>query len=136
MKKITLLLILAALFGSANLLQAQSPGGVSTNLSLWLKADVGTTTVGADVNAWADQSGNGYTADQSGNTHRPTLVSNTLNFNPSVNYGAGANDIGFDLGSDFIYAPAANGGMHIFSVVHPPRTSWLLYCGGSSLCHQ
>ena len=40
------------------------PGGISSNLKLWLKADAGTssTTDAADVNTWTDQSANAYSA--------------------------------------------------------------------------
>ena len=101
-----------------------SPGGVDINLALWLKADAGTdtTTNGVAVDTWQDQSVNAYEADKANNTNRPTFSSDNVNFNPSLNFGAGTNDIGFDLGTDFIYAPAANGGMHIFSVVNPSAT--------------
>ena len=40
------------------------PGGVgnSANNVLWLRADMGVTTVGPAVTNWADQSGNGNNA--------------------------------------------------------------------------
>ena len=97
------------------------PGGTINNLALWLKANDGTntTTNGAAVDTWADQSGNGFDANKAANTNRPVYNDNALNFNPSVNFGAGAAETGFDLGSNYIFAPAANGGMHIFAVVNP-----------------
>ena len=99
----------------------KAPGGVSLDLALWLKADAGTDTTieGTNVDEWIDQSVNGYVADKANNTNRPTFSSDNVNFNPSLNFGGGLNDIGFDLGTDFIYAPAANGGMHVFSAVNP-----------------
>lgn len=50
-----------------NFLFAQSPGNVSSSLQLWLKADAGTstTTDGASLSQWADQSGNSKHAVQS-----------------------------------------------------------------------
>ena len=75
---------------------AQSPGGVSPNLSLWLKANTGPENVsslpavnGDVLTFWRDQSGlgNDYTA-----VAGPTLVDNVLNFNPAVEILSG----GFD----------------------------------------
>lgn len=85
---------------------AQSPGGVITNNTLWLKANAGTntTTNGAAVTAWNDQSPNGFHATTTQNTGTgwtssvaaPVYQSgsNTLgiNFNPSVNF-AGAKSL-------------------------------------------
>jgi len=48
------------------------PGGVSSNLELWLKADAGLTKLVDDVTAWTDQSGNGNSPTTSG-----TIKSNT-----------------------------------------------------------
>nr|MDD3720651.1 hypothetical protein [Candidatus Gracilibacteria bacterium] len=66
-----------------------SPGGVSSNLSIWLKADKGTstTTDGASLATWNDQSGNGFNA---GGGVSPIYLNNTntgnLNFNPIINF--------------------------------------------------
>jgi len=75
---------------------AQSPGGVSSNLSLWLKADNGPENAsvlpannGDPVIIWRDRSGLGR--DYVG-VAGPTLVSNVLNFNPAVEILSG----GFD----------------------------------------
>src|SRR3954449_870924 len=56
------LLALAQLGGAPSAAFASSstsPGGVVSNLKLWLKADAGTgtTTQGATVSTWQDQSG-------------------------------------------------------------------------------
>ena len=37
---------------------AIGPGGINSNLQLWLKADAGVSESGGNVSAWADQSGN------------------------------------------------------------------------------
>ncbi len=68
---------------------AQSPGGVSIGLELWLKADDGFTYNSATNAEWLDQSPNaivfnanlvqGPDADSA-----PTLGEGTLNFNPSL----------------------------------------------------
>jgi hypothetical protein len=66
---------------------AFSPASLS-GLSLWLKADVGVTTSGSNVTAWADQSGNGFNAN--GNVAlgvNPTFVSNVKNGKPVLRFG-------------------------------------------------
>ncbi|MGH1386144.1 GEVED domain-containing protein [Kordia sp.] len=65
-----------------------SPGNISTNLQLWMKANVGTTLTGSDVDSWADQSPNGFTATSGGVTDAQ-LITNGLNFNPIIRF-AGA----------------------------------------------
>ena len=107
-----------------------TPGGVQDGLSLWLKADAetfntGTTlaTNGQTVETWADQSRNGFDATNDGGvTNRaPTWVQSTVNFNPGLNFpnDAGSNAIGFNLGSNYIFAEDADGGLHVFSHIEP-----------------
>lgn len=43
------------------------------NLALWLRADLGVTTSGSNVTAWADQSGNARDFTQGTDALRPTL---------------------------------------------------------------
>lgn len=71
-----ILLLLYSLF-SLFWLQAQSPGGVSTNLAGWYSADVSATAT-----TWADRStqGNNLTG-----TGTPTFT-NLLNFNPVATF--------------------------------------------------
>jgi hypothetical protein len=71
----------------------QSPGGVSNSnatLQLWLKSDVGITTVGNRVSIWDDQSGNNRHHTQATNARRPIYLdsdANVLyNFNPTINF--------------------------------------------------
>ena len=74
------------------------PGGVTTNLSLWLKADLGpsNTTNGGDVSTWEDRAGsNDATAPAAGD--EPNYVTNSINYNPALNFegtnaDAGVND--------------------------------------------
>ena len=101
-----------------------APGGIAGSLGLWLKADNGTdTTVANDaVNTWNDSSANSLVAGAGNNTtNRPTFSPSALNFNPSVNFGAGNNNTGFTLGDDYIFAPASTGGMHIFAMANPSQ---------------
>ncbi len=75
--------VLLLLISCSNVVAAQTvPGGVSTNLNLWLKADAGVTGTTA-VTAWADQSGNSYDATA---TQGPELSNNSINFNPALDF--------------------------------------------------
>lgn len=65
-----------------------SPGSVSTDLELWLKADAGTSLTGTDVDSWVDQSANAFTATSGGATDAQYIVDG-LNFNPILRF-AGA----------------------------------------------
>lgn len=64
-----------------------SPGNVSTNLSLWLKADLGpdNTTNGGDVDTWEDRSASNDVTAPSAST-RPNYATNVVNYNPAVNF--------------------------------------------------
>ena len=101
------------------------PGGVETNLQLWLNAEEGTNTNinGDDVTSWADQSSNLYSANADANSiDDPTYELNAINYHPGINFDGSHSSIysdGLHLGSDYIYSD--NGGMQIFSVVeHAP----------------
>ena len=68
---------------------AQSPGGVSANLSMWLKADASSTLSSTDsLNSWTyfNNGSNVFTAP-AGN--RPRVVSSALNFLPAVAFNGG-----------------------------------------------
>ncbi len=56
---------------------------------LWLKADAGVTTSGANVTGWADQSGFNYNASVPSGTTGPQLITNGLNGRPVLRF-AGA----------------------------------------------
>lgn len=107
-----------------------TPGNVPDGLALWLKADAETfntgitlATNGQTVETWADQGRNNFDATNDGGvTNRaPTWVANSVNFNPGLNFpnDGGSNAIGFNLGSNYIFADDADGGLHIFSAVEP-----------------
>ncbi len=72
------------LFGAkVALAQTGSPGGIATDLSLWLRADAGiTVTVGSQVGPWGDQSGDSNNATATG----APVLTNGINFNPSIYY--------------------------------------------------
>ena len=59
------------------------PGGVSTGLLQWLRADAGTT-IATGVSVWADQSVPTRNATQAMGSNQPILTQNSLNFNPTL----------------------------------------------------
>ncbi|WP_208503970.1 hypothetical protein [Roseivirga sp. E12] len=68
-----------------------APGGVEADLALWFEADSGTntTTNGANVTSWEDQSLNGTNAAEAnggGTPVEPTFVTSGTNFNPTISF--------------------------------------------------
>ena len=98
-KKLSLSIILLVL-GLIHVKAQTAPGGVTTDLNYWLKADAGTTTfpdaIGGvpitRVSSWENQTSMS-TNSISGiaNFERPLLIENSLNFNPAINFD-GNND--------------------------------------------
>lgn len=72
--------------GTANALRTPlspvGPGGVSSNLVLWLKANSGTTG-SPTVTAWEDQS---FSQNDASGYGDPQLVSNGINYNPAIDF--------------------------------------------------
>jgi hypothetical protein len=73
--------------------QNEGPGGVTTSLDLWLKADTGVEEAAADeaedgdsVLNWLDNTINTNDATQATGTNRPTYNEDIINFNPSINF--------------------------------------------------
>jgi hypothetical protein len=89
-------MIFMAILGFALLMPipawAAGPGGVNSGLQLWLKADAGTstTTNGAGVSSWADQSPATRTASQG--SSQPTFVTDAFNFNPALGFNGSASN--------------------------------------------
>ncbi len=72
----------------------ESPGGVISDLQLWLKADSGVTPA-----QWKDQSGVGNNALQPVAANQPNIAENGINFNPKVEFsGLEYLDFSSDLG--------------------------------------
>ena len=80
-----------------------APGGVYIDNSLWLRADAGTntTTQGANVTTWSDQSVNGNNATTTSNTgtnwvdpgsnppvYRVGFNTQSINFNPTIDFSS------------------------------------------------
>ncbi|MCK8479487.1 LamG-like jellyroll fold domain-containing protein [Psychroserpens algicola] len=74
-------------FPSASVVVPASPGSVSTQLQLWMKADASTstTTNNQRVNSWGDNSGNSFSVVK-GSTNGPTYLTNAINFNPALRF--------------------------------------------------
>jgi hypothetical protein len=111
--------VLFLLVPSSILLQAQAPGGYSTGLSFWLKADGsvfqdinGSTPagIGNNVLSWRDQAGNALLQNSAGET--PPVLRNSsgtaINFNPVV-----------DFQNSHLFAPNSPGMWTLFIVAEP-----------------
>ncbi|MDZ7846714.1 MAG: hypothetical protein U5L96_08060 [Owenweeksia sp.] len=85
-------------FATEAVASTPGPGGVSSDLVFWLKADEGTntTTDGAGVDDWADQSGNGNDATDQGTD--PTFDQIANSYNPAIDF-SGTND-GLGINND------------------------------------
>ncbi|MDO5981846.1 LamG-like jellyroll fold domain-containing protein [Flavivirga spongiicola] len=73
--------------------QTEGPGGITTNLELWLKADSGVEEAASDsaedtdpVLNWLDHTINNNDAIQSTGLNKPIFAENTINFNPTVDF--------------------------------------------------
>ncbi len=92
---LSIVLCLLCYFSPHNSL-SQAPGGVSTDLNYWVKANSGVTTfddqAAQRVSDWDNQA-SGSVNGLSGiaNTQRPLFIENGLNFNPAINFD-GVND--------------------------------------------
>ncbi|MBS1666133.1 MAG: T9SS type A sorting domain-containing protein [Bacteroidetes bacterium] len=83
---------------------AQSPGGVSSNLYLWLKASTGVTQSSNQVTAWANQASTSMTTQASYATASANILlsSNNINFNPAIVYNGSS---GYCLQGKYTTAP-------------------------------
>jgi hypothetical protein len=110
---------------------AQSPGGVSTNLNLWLKADAGTNTVtnGATVTNWLDQSGRSKNAS---NVGTPVYDNAQLiNFNPVISFNG--TNAAFNLPLSTF--PTGDQNFSFFGIVQPALNTPIqvfTFCGVNS----
>ncbi|WP_422361625.1 T9SS type A sorting domain-containing protein [Reichenbachiella sp.] len=93
-----------------------SPGGISSNLALWFKADAGITTAGSNVTSWVDQSPTGLDLDSQNDV--PTLTSAALNSNDVVSFGG--NDNIYNSGTydtENLLSGGSLNGQHTFYIV-------------------
>lgn len=99
---------------------AQAPGGVSSSLKLWLKANSSVTpaTQGAAITAWNDLSGGSNHATIPVLTPivlNPTFQQNTLNFNPSVRF-AGTSNLSFSALSGLLTPAVTSNNVSVYTV--------------------
>lgn len=80
------ILLLLLLFTAFAGIRAQAPGGVSSGLQIWYKADAGTSTTvnNAALDYWNDSSPNGKTATQATVANKPYFQTNRINGHPAV----------------------------------------------------
>lgn len=112
-------------------ISAQSPGGVSAHLKLWLRADTATSTTANNlpVSSWGDKSGNAFNATQSNYSNQPFYRNNAtdnINYNPVLNFD----------GNDMINVPynsALNGHLTSFFVYNPNSSNNTLYASGTGV---
>ncbi|MFM7769928.1 MAG: hypothetical protein ACKO8Q_05160, partial [Bacteroidota bacterium] len=80
-------------------LKAQSPGGVSSGLAIWLKADAGVSSSvdGAYLSSWQDQSGNNKNATQATSSAQPRFRKGILNGNSAIETTSGTRYFNIDL---------------------------------------
>jgi len=99
------------------------PGGVSSNLHLWLKADAGVfsdagstaSTDGSEVQEWHGQSAKGFDADDSGG-NGPDWDADGINFNPTLDFTGGASGEPLDIPNG-IMEGGTKTDMYVYSVV-------------------
>ena len=73
------------LMTAVSALIAQSPGGVSANLTMWVKADAGTSATGGLLDSWTYMNDNTKQFLSTG-TNRPTLTASSVNFLPALTF--------------------------------------------------
>ncbi len=102
-------------FTGGPLVQSEGPGGITTNLELWLKADSGVEELASDpaenadaVLNWLDNTINSNDATQATGLNQPIFTENAINFNPTVDFD-GTNH-------EMLATTASNATMTIFAV--------------------
>jgi hypothetical protein len=105
MREFKLFLIVSLIYSIS--VCGQSPGGVATDLGLWVKADDGFTS-----SLWLDKSGNNFDLTQITTSLQPVLGNTTdkFNFNPAVNFDNKA------MGNNQIANRGVNNSLSLYSV--------------------
>ncbi|MCE7044537.1 T9SS type A sorting domain-containing protein [Dyadobacter sp. CY312] len=83
-------MILLSLLGGMHSADAQTPGGVSANLRVWLRSDNGFTPA-----SWTDGSGNNNHYTQTNAGRQPFVAADYYNFNPVVDFGTSGSNARF-----------------------------------------
>lgn len=103
MMKKTRLCFLAGLFFSFELFAQSAPGGVSSDLNYWLKANEGVTLTGGRVSQWNNQTSAGGNISQATVERQPSFNANALNFNPAIAFSSEANGVDFLSTDDLVW---------------------------------
>jgi len=98
-----------------------APGGVLTNLKLWLKPDSGVTTSGTNVTTWTNQAPAGLSFTQGTVAKQPTLVSNYMNFNQGVSFATSGQEMSLSNGNPTLFG--VNDPMSLFYLANSSSTS-------------
>lgn len=113
-------LLLIALSG---LLKGQSPGGIATNNTMWLRSDNGISSTGSVVTQWQELSGSNVTGNFtvqpiSGTVNvqtGPTLINAGINFNPYISFDGVTNSLS-GINSFFGTSLVTNSNVTVFQV--------------------
>ena len=97
---------------------AAAPGGVGSNLQLWLKANEGVTEDSL-VSGWADQSLNNNTVTQEIANQQPTFSQGVLNYNPVINFDG---NLSGDGSGDFLESNEGYYDQSVYIVFRPDGT--------------
>ncbi len=100
------------------------------NLELWLDAEKGITLNGADVSAWADQSGSGNDFDQTTDSKQPLFVASGINGRNSIEINTDTDEL---LRSNDYFTPSTG---HAFLVCQPDGLAFEIPFGGTSSTGQ
>ncbi|MDM8565041.1 hypothetical protein QUF74_05255 [Candidatus Halobeggiatoa sp. HSG11] len=109
--KTKLRFIIAMLVMMLTPLVQANPGGVSSNLQLWLKADVDATG-----GTWDDQSLNNLQASQGTGASQPSVVVDAMNFNPALNFDGTDDFMNLNAFTNF---PTGNNARTVITVAKP-----------------
>ncbi|MFM7672408.1 MAG: gliding motility-associated C-terminal domain-containing protein [Bacteroidota bacterium] len=124
MNKVRHILYAAALLWTGFIF-AQSPGGISTNNKMWVKADNGVTTAGTTVTQWQELSGAGVTGNFTvqtlqGTTNTqsgPTFLPAGINFNPYLSFNGSTNSLS-SINNFLGTSLAGNSNVTVFQVLN------------------
>ncbi|WP_294249867.1 discoidin domain-containing protein [uncultured Chryseobacterium sp.] len=92
---------------------ATAPGGVLTNLNLWLKGDEGVSSITSDAGLWKDYSGLGLNASAATVANQNpsyNTSSNLINFNPNLGFSGSLLNVSLNIN------PSVIGDMSVFSI--------------------
>lgn len=114
------------------------PGGITTNLTLWLKADQGTKNGGGnvtngDIDEWENSIGNvGLTQINTGDQN-PLKVEAGVNYNPYIEFNGTDEDLILDnVDADVLFSDQDNTAFYAFNMVVTGATAGVVVGGWES----